>query len=108
MCQQFLGFYSIKYLTLNQKYDLENIKEIKLLGDGANWINSGMHELKTNPNQVMTGLLCELHFKQSINRITTDEDNRRILLDTFINKSKDEFKDKVLEITSSVTEKKFN
>ena len=91
---------------LNQKYDLENIKEIKLLGDGANWINSGMHELKTNPNQIMTRLLCEFHFKQSINRITTDEDKRKTLLDIFNNNSKEEFKDKVLKLTKVITEKK--
>ena len=73
---------------LNQKYDLENIKEIKLLDDGAGWINSGMHELKTNPNQIMTRLLCEFHFKQFINRITTDEDKRKTLLIIFNNNSK--------------------
>lgn len=92
--------------VLNQKYNLENIKEIKLLGDGAGWINSGMHELKTNSEVVMTRFLCEFHFKQSINRITTDEDKRKILLDTFNNNSKQEFKDKVLELTKDITEKK--
>lgn len=92
--------------VLNQKYDLEKVKEIKLLGDGANWINSGMGELKTNSNTVMTRLLCEFHFKQSINRITTDEDNRKLLLETFNNDTKNNFKNKVLEITKDVTEDK--
>lgn len=92
--------------VLNQKYDLEKIKEIKLLGDGAGWINSGMGELKTNPNTVMTRLLCEFHFKQAINHITTDEDNRKLLIETFNNDTKNNFKNKVLEITKDVTETK--
>lgn len=92
--------------VLNQKYDLEKIKEIKLLGDGANWINSGIKELKTNPKTSITKLLCEFHFKQSINRITTDEENRKILLETFNKKTKKEFENKVLELTKDISEKK--
>jgi len=46
------------------------------MSDGSTWIKVGIDELKTNPNQVIKRLLCEFHFKQAINRMTTDKDYR--------------------------------
>lgn len=89
---------------LCQKYDFDNIKNIKLIGDGASWINSGIPELKMTPDIKITRLLCEFHFKQAINHITTDKDIRKTLIDIFKNKPKHIFKSKVLEILNEVTE----
>jgi len=57
-------------------YDSEKIKTIYIMSDGSTWIRAGIDELKTNPNQVIKRLLCEFHFKQAINRMTTDKDYR--------------------------------
>jgi len=46
------------------------------MSDDSTWIKVGIDELKTNPNQVIKRLLCEFHFKQAINRMTTDKDYR--------------------------------
>lgn len=92
--------------VLGQKYDFDKIENIKLIGDGGNWINSGISELKMSPNTSVERLLCEFHFKQAIHHITTNEDLRKELLDIFANKTKGEFEAKVLDILSNITEAK--
>lgn len=91
---------------LCQKYDFDKIKTIKFMGDGANWINSGIDELRMNCNVTINRLLCEFHFKQAINHITTNKNMRKELISIFNTKSKKNFKTKVLEISNYETEEK--
>lgn len=72
-------------------YDSEKIKKIYIMSDGGTWIKSGLDELKTNPNQVLKRLLCEFHFEQSINRMTTDKDERLIINLYFKENNRNEF-----------------
>lgn len=72
-------------------YDTEKLNKIYLMSDGGNWIKSGIAELKHSPNQEIKRLLCEFHFKQSINRITTNSDERKILNLIFKEDNKKEF-----------------
>ena len=79
-------------------YAFTKIDNIVLLGDGANWIKAGIFELKLAPNNNVSFRLCEVHFKQAINRITTDKDERKSLTTTVINKSKKEFENEIANI----------
>ncbi len=83
---------------LNQKYDLEKIENIYILSDGARWLKKGTEEMKVTNNVMVKFLLCEFHFKQSINRITSDADLRNKLLTSFNNDKKKTFINNVEEI----------
>ena len=84
--------------VLSQKYDFSKINNIILLGDGGNWIKSGKDELKVESNNIISYRLCKFHFKQAINHITTDDNERKKLLNIFNNKSKKEFINEVNKI----------
>lgn len=91
--------------VLYKIYDSEKIKTIYIMSDGGTWIKAGINELKANPNQVLTRLLCEFHFKQSINRMTTDKDFRKILYLYFKDNSKEEFVKCINELFTHTPEK---
>ena len=95
--------------VLSQKYDLSKVDFIYILADGGNWIKSGINELKVEPNMTIKYLLCEFHFKQAINRITTDKDLRKDILVSFNKDKKKIFKekvDKIINETGGNTENK--
>lgn len=74
--------------TIFQVYDVDKIKHIYLMGDGATWIKTGISELKMKPNMTIKFLLCAFHFKQYIHHITTDKDLRKELIDMVLNGKK--------------------
>ena len=57
---------------LNDRYDLEKLKHIHVLGDGANWIKATANDLKC-PNIELTQYLCKFHFSQGLWRIFKDK-----------------------------------
>ena len=57
---------------LNDRYDLEKLKHIHVLGDGAKWIKATANELKC-PNIELTQYLCKFHFSQGLWRIFKDK-----------------------------------
>lgn len=57
---------------LNDRYDLEKLQHIHVLGDGANWIKATANELKC-PNTELTQYLCKFHFTQGLWRIFKDK-----------------------------------
>lgn len=86
---------------LNDIYDLDKVEKIYLLGDGGSWIKSGIEELKVNDNINVDFLLCKFHFKQSINHITINQEDRKKLIDIVLNNNnKNEFIDKINEISN--------
>lgn len=72
-------------------YDSQKVEKIYLLSDGANWIKSGISELKVEPEMEVKHLLCEFHYKQAINHITTDPEEREMLKSSFKDNTKKEF-----------------
>lgn len=77
--------------TIALRYDFTKIKNIALIGDGGNWIKSGISELRLNSCNLVKYYLCEFHFKQAIHNIIADEQKRNILIRIFNNYSKKQF-----------------
>lgn len=73
------------------RYDFTKIKNIALIGDGGNWIKSGISELRLDSCNLVKYYLCEFHFKQAIHHITTDKLKRKILIRIFKYYSKKKF-----------------
>lgn len=78
-----------------KRYDFSKIKNIALLADGGSWIKTGLAELRLDANNKVKFYLCEFHFKNAINRITSNEDERKNLLQIFTNEKKKDFIDAV-------------
>ena len=57
---------------LNDRYDLEKLKHIHVLGDGAKWIKATANDIKC-PNVKLTQYLCKFHFSQGLWRIFKDK-----------------------------------
>ena len=84
-----------------KRYDFSKIKNIALLSDGGGWIKTGINELRLDANNSVKFYLCEFHFKQAIHHITSNEDERKNLLDIFTNKKKKDFINAVKKIIDS-------
>ena len=76
----------------------QKIRHIYLLADGGNWIKNGLHELKLYAQNKPQFCLCEFHFKQAINHISSDKDERKNLLEIFNTKPFEEFKKRIDEL----------
>ena len=59
-------------------YDLDKIKTIYVLGDGASWIKSLTQHFHFNPNINVISALDKFHFKQSIHHICLDNSLEKI------------------------------
>lgn len=81
-----------------KRYDFSKIRHIYLLADGGNWIKNGLHELKLYAQNKPQFCLCEFHFKQAINHISSDKDERKKLLEIFNTKPFEEFKKRIDEL----------
>ena len=81
-----------------KRYDFSKIRHIYLLADGGNWIKNGLHELKLYAQNKPQFCLCEFHFKQAINHISSDKDERKDLLEIFNTKPFEEFKKRIDEL----------
>lgn len=64
--------------ALMQLYDLDKVKHIHIMGDGANWIKSGVDAL-TNSSYSTDFTLDSFHLNQALLRITNDDDERDAL-----------------------------
>lgn len=76
---------------LSKRYDLNKIKKIYILGDGASWIKGGTI-IMAMPNITVKYALDRYHASQAINRMTTDETFREILTYYLYSLQKKEFK----------------
>ena len=84
------NFWNQAWEMLNQRYDLEQVKRINILGDGAGWIKAGAQDLKTD-KIITIFALDKFHFMQAINRISHDELYKEILTYYVINNMKEYF-----------------
>lgn len=77
---------------IDSKYNLESIKEINFMGDGANWIKEVGKELKF-PNIKTNIGLCKFHTGQALDRITRDKQIFKKALDYLLHKDIENFKE---------------
>jgi hypothetical protein len=89
-------------------YDFSNYKAIKVLSDAGTWIVNGISNLKLYSENEIIHCLCEFHVKQKINRITKDENQRRLLKDYVINDNKRDFISLVNDIKDIKNDKRKN
>ena len=73
-------------------YNYDEIENFYVLSDGGNWLTAGMHELKLETFQKVDHLLCLFHFKQAIHHITTVEEERMAIFQSFLNDKRRVFK----------------
>ena len=74
-----------------EAYDLENINDIYIAGDGASWIKQGVKQL-TLPKIETKYALDIFHFKQAINNIIDDKDYKNLLINYIIKDREDDYK----------------
>lgn len=87
-------FWQNAHDTLNDLYDLDQVKQIYILGDGAPWIKNGCSELASQ-NTKCQYAQDRYHLKQAIHRMTKDKKIREKLYDYVIHNSKKDFKELV-------------
>ena len=74
------------------KYDLDKIKKIYCLGDGATWIkNLSLNFIFSKGTKVISGL-DKFHFKQALHHICQNKELEKILTDYVLSNKKDDFK----------------
>lgn len=96
-----MSFASFKSAPLNEcldymfyVYDMDKVKNIYVMGDGALWIKNLAHEFNYSVDTSVSFNLDKFHFKQAIHHIASDDtfiDN--ILTNYVTNNSKKEFKE---------------
>lgn len=85
--------------ALSQRYDLDQVEKLYILGDGAPWIANGRITLSGVHPQVIVAL-DRFHFQQAINRITQNQEIKKQLREAALQDDKDSFKalgDSVIE-----------
>ena len=73
-------------------YDLDKVKNIYFMGDGAKWIKATPSEFKTNATTNILFCLDKFHFKQALHHICLDKQLEYILESYVINNDKSNFK----------------
>lgn len=82
---------SLDYLFYT--YDIDKIKNIFVMGDGAKWIYKLKHEYKIASHINVTFCLDKFHFKQAIHHICLNKDLEDILSFYVLNDMKNDFID---------------
>lgn len=85
-----INFWEDALDQLSKRYDLNKIKKIYVLGDGAPWIKGGASSLRM-PNVSVKYALDRYHAAQAINRMTMDETFREVLTHYLYSLQKEEF-----------------
>lgn len=92
----FSSFNNYNYLDdsldyLYQTYEIDKIKTIYVMGDGASWIKSLKNQYKFNKETKVIFALDKFHFMQSIHYICLNSDLEYILSSYVINNYKNNF-----------------
>lgn len=69
------SFWPQLFESLSMMYDINQIKELYILGDGATWIKAGTSEF----DHSQFGL-CKFHFQQAVNHITDDPKIKHMII----------------------------
>lgn len=81
-------FWDDMYKIITERYDINQIKQIYIMGDGATWIKKGVESFKRH--KAVFGL-DRFHMKQAIIRLTTNKDERELLLNYVNHLDKESF-----------------
>ena len=73
-------------------YDLDKVKNIYVMGDGARWIKNLTQEFKVNETTNVSFNLDKFHFKQAIHHICQDELLEKHVTSYILNNNKNDFK----------------
>ncbi len=84
---------------LAARYDLNKVKKIYIMGDGAGWIRRGISEMRM-PGTTVKAALDRFHASQAIHRMTSDKVFREVLIRYLFELKREEF-DTVAEIARS-------
>lgn len=84
---------------LHERYDVQKIKKIYFIGDGAPWIRESKKFVSLE-NAKSKFLLDKFHFKQALNRITKDKDIQATLQESIL-ECQDESFDRLIDIIRS-------
>lgn len=92
----FAGFHGNDFLNetldyLYYTYNLDDVKNIFVMGDGASWIRSLTSHFKINNKTNVVFALDKFHFKQAIHHICLNENMEYILSNYVINDMRNEF-----------------
>lgn len=85
------SFWETLFDAITKRYDLDRIKQIVVMGDGASWIKKGTEFLNTDKIKTLF-CLDKFHLNQALVRITEDELYREVLLYYIIQNSKQDYK----------------
>lgn len=72
-------------------YDIEKIKYVYIMGDGASWIKSLSQYFQFNPNIKVICGLDKFHFKQAIHHICLNNTLENIITEYVLNNKKTDF-----------------
>ena len=99
------NFWQTLYSRLCEMYDMEKVKRIWIMGDGAGWIKSGQFELSSDSTK--TGFaLDKFHFGQALRKISNDKDTQEMLRAWILEeKNREGFKDAVDVLIEATPEK---
>ena len=88
-------------------YDVDKIKNVYVMGDGAKWIKNITSHYFFNKDTNLSFNLDKYHYKQAINQITTTKEIeiRDLLLDLVMNDDKELFKDTCLNFMNNHKER---
>ena len=76
---------------LYYSYDLDKVKNIFVMGDGAKWIKTLTNHFKINNETNVIFALDKYHFKQAIHHICLDKSLEKILVSYVLNNDKNNF-----------------
>lgn len=82
-------------------YNLDDVKNIFVMGDGAKWIRTLTSHFKINNNTNVIFALDKFHFKQAIHHICLNNDLENILVSYIINNDKINFINSCNELIKS-------
>lgn len=76
---------------INKAYNIDKIKKICILGDGASWIKNLKYHFYLHKNIKIIQGLDKFHFRQALHHIALDIDLENILTDYVLNHNKKAF-----------------
>lgn len=76
---------------INHVYDVDKMKRVFIMGDGAKWIQSLTPFYKFNKNTETIFCLDKFHFKQALHHLAMNSDYEDYLLNYILNNNKDAF-----------------
>ena len=74
-------------------YNLDEVKNIFIMGDGAKWIKALKPHFKVNNNTNVIFALDKFHFKQALHHICQNKELEKIICSYILNNKKQYFKD---------------